>query len=91
MSTTRQLTGRLGGLLSWANTPDRSARTRPARSSSPSSIEWHLARLDPERFADATHQQKLAADEAARRAYFQRLAMRSAKARRRGGGPYAAV
>jgi hypothetical protein len=79
----RQARGRLGGLTSWANTPNRSARTAPAVRANPSSIEWHLARLDAERFADATDQQKLEAAEAARRAYFARMAYKSAKARRR--------
>ena len=66
----------------WANTVDRSARTRPARSKSPSSIEYHLDRLGPE-FGDASEAQRLAAAEAAKRAYFAELAMKSAVARRR--------
>jgi hypothetical protein len=77
--------GRVGALESWSRTPDRTARTAPARHSGPSSIEWHLARLDAELFADATDEQKLAAAESARRAYFARLALKSAKARRCGG------
>jgi hypothetical protein len=85
MSTTHQVIGRYGGLKSWANTPDRTARTAPARRRSPSSIEWHYDRLDPVRFADASEAQKLAAAEAGRRAYYAELAMRSARARRRGG------
>lgn len=87
----RQIIGRYGALKSWANTPDRTARTRKARSSSPSSVEWHLARLDPERFSDASHAQRLAAAEAARRAYYAELAMKSAAVRRRGGGPLEAA
>ena len=79
------IAGRLGALTSWANTVDRTARTRSARAKSPSNVEYHLERLDPERFADATEAQKLAAADAARRAYFAELAMRSAQARRRGG------
>jgi len=78
---------RYGALRSWANTVDRSARTRNARASSPGDVEWHLARLDPERFAGATDAQKLAAAESARKAYFARLAMKSARARRRGVSP----
>jgi hypothetical protein len=85
-----RLASRYGALKSWSNTPDRSARTRPARSKSPGSIEYHLERLDPERFADATDEQKLAAAEAGRRAYFAELAMKSVAARRRGGAPDAA-
>lgn len=82
-STARQLAGRAGALESWANTPDRAARTANGRSAGPGDIEWHLARLDPERFADATDAQKLAAAEAAKKAWYARLAMKSAQARRR--------
>ena len=76
------LSSRLGAHRSWANTVDRSARTRPARSKSPSSVEYHLERLGSE-FDDATEAQRLAAADAARRAYFTEMAMRSAAARRR--------
>jgi hypothetical protein len=85
MPSHRQTISRLGGYSSWANTPDRPARTRPARAASPASVEYFLARLDAERFAGATDAQKLAAAESARKAYFARMAMKSAKARRRGG------
>ncbi len=85
LSTTRQQIGRYGGLKSWANTVDRAARTAPGRLRSPSSIEYHRERLDPERFADATDAQKLAAAQAARKAYYAELAMRSAVARSRRG------
>jgi len=85
MSTTRQNAGRYGGLKSWANTLDRTARTAPGRSKGPSSIDWHIARLDPGRFANATDAQRLAAAEAGRRAYFAELAMKSARARSHGG------
>jgi hypothetical protein len=81
-STQRQLIGRYGGLKSWANTTDRSARTAATRKASPANLDYWLARQDPERFADATPEQRLAAAEAARRAYMAELAMRSAKARR---------
>lgn len=85
MASVHQLAGRVGGLASWANTPDRPARTAAARRHSPGGIDYHLERLDAARFADATDAQRLAAAEAARRAYFARLALKSAKARRRGG------
>jgi len=77
--------GRYGGLKSWANTVDRAQRTAPGRAKSPSSIEYHLAKLDPERFANASEAQRMQAAEAARRAHFQHLALRSAQVRRRGG------
>lgn len=83
MHTQRQVIGRYGGLKSWANTPDRTARTRPARAKSPSSLEYHIDRLGPQ-FADASESQRLAAAEAAKRAYFAELAMKSVRARRKG-------
>ncbi len=79
------IAGRLGALTSWANTVDRTARTRSARAKSPSNVEYHLERLDPERFADATDAQRVAAAESARRAHFAAMALKSAHARRRGG------
>ena len=82
----RQALGRYGGLKSWANTVDRAARTQPARRSSPSSIEWHLDRL-PDKFDNASDQQRLAAAEAAKRCYFAELAIKSANARRKAGQP----
>lgn len=84
MSSPHQLAGRYGALKSWGNTPDRAKRTRNARANSPGSVDYWLARLDPELFANASEQQKLDAAEAARKAYFAELAMKSAKARRGG-------
>jgi len=80
----RQAIGRYGAHKSWANTVDRTARTRNARSKSPSAVEYWLARLDPERFANATPQQRLDAAESMRRAHFAGLALRSAESRRGG-------
>jgi hypothetical protein len=84
-STRRQLIGSIGALDSWANTTNRTARTTPARDAGPGSLAYHLARLDPDRFANATEAQKIAAAEAGKRAYYSRLALASAKARSRGG------
>ena len=80
-STRLRLQGQLGALVSWANTPDRSSRTEPARLNSPGSIEYHLRALDPETFAEASEEQKLLAATAARKAYFTELALKSLKAR----------
>ena len=74
---------RIGGLESWANTPDRTTRTASARAASPSSVDYWLTKLDPERFAHATDRQRLDAAESMRRAYFARLAMKSAAVRKR--------
>lgn len=81
--TERQIRGRYGAHKSWANTVDRSARTRQARSKSPGSIDYWLDRLDPERFANATDEQKMQAAEAGKKAHFAELSMRSAAARRK--------
>ena len=81
----RQRIGRYGAHKSWSQTVDRTARTRRARANSPSSLEWHLNRL-PEQFADASHESRLKAAEAARKAYYAQLAMKSVASRRRGAG-----
>lgn len=74
--------GRKGSHASWARTVNRTARTEAARRNSPTSIDWHLARLGDE-FAAATDAQRLDAAESARKAYMTDLALRSARARRR--------
>jgi hypothetical protein len=79
--TSKQVAGRYGGLKSWANTTDRTARTARARRAGPASVGYWLERQDPARFADATEAQRLAAAEAARKAHFAEMAMRSAQAR----------
>ena len=84
MHSLAQLYGRLGAERSWANTDNRTARTRPARAKSPGSVEYWLERL-PSNFDDATDDQRRAAAEKAKKAYFTELAIKSAKARRAGG------
>jgi hypothetical protein len=78
----RRLAGRKGALRSWANTVDRAQRTAPARARGPAELDWHLRRL-PAKFECATDSQRMQAAEAARRAYYVGLAMRSASERRR--------
>lgn len=67
---TRRLVGSIGAHVSWANTEDRSARTAPAR-----------------RARDAQFLEKADGDpvraEHLRKAHFQRMALRSAEARRK--------
>lgn len=82
----RSLVARTAVLTSWSQTPDRTARTTNARAAGPGSHAYWLARLDPERFADATDAAKLAAAEALRRAHYTRLALASSKARARKAG-----
>jgi len=70
----RSQTGRLGAHVSWANTKDRTARTAPAR-----------AALD-QKFLDQADGDPVRASHL-RKAYFQRLSLKSAQARRaRSGG-----
>jgi hypothetical protein len=83
VASSRQQTGRLGGLIKWSRTADRTEATATARAAGPGDVNYWLARLDPERFADATDQQRLDAADALRRAHFVRLAMASAKARKK--------
>lgn len=66
----RSLAGRVGALTSWGRTSDRSARTAPAR-----------AALDAKFLVEADGDPQRA--DALRRAYFARLALLSAQARRR--------
>jgi len=62
--------GRIGGHQSWANTKDRTARTAPAR-----------AALD-QKFLDEADGDPVRAAHL-RKVYFQRLALKSAQARRK--------
>ncbi len=64
------LRGRIGGYTSWANTVDRSARTKPARDA--------LER----KFLEQADGDPIRA-ESFRRAYYARLALKSAMARRK--------
>lgn len=82
MSHDRSLIGRLAAHESWAQTPDRAARTAAARSCSPTSLEWHLDRL-PAALDGANDNARMLAACSARSAYYARLAHKSAQARRR--------
>ncbi len=66
----RRLAAQIAANTSWANTPDRAARTAAAR-----------AALDAKFLAEANGDRQAATN--LRKAYFQRLALASAKARRR--------
>lgn len=72
-STERSLVGSIGAHASWANTADRAARTAPAR-----------AALDAKFLQEAGGDPIRAAH--LRKAYFKRLALRSAQARRAKAG-----
>ncbi len=85
----RTLVARLAAHESWASTVDRSARTAPARAALMAKFE---AEVDPDGVLDPAERTRRA--EHKRKAYFQRLALRPAQARRKptptGGGVDAA-
>jgi hypothetical protein len=73
----RAVVARIAAHESWARTPDRSARTAPAREAALARFE---EQVDPERKLAPDVRAQLA--ESARRAYFSRLARRSVQVRR---------
>ncbi len=74
----RALIARLAAHESWANTADRSARTAPARRAMLGRFE---RQVDPDGVLPSAERARRA--EHARKAYFTRLALRSAQARKR--------
>lgn len=75
---TRALVGRIAAVERWAHTPDRSAATKPARDAMDAKFE---RLVDPDNQLDPTERARRAAYK--RTAYFQRLALKSAQARRK--------
>lgn len=75
--TERSLVGQIAAHESWARTPDRAARTAPARAALMAKFE---AEVDPDGLLSPEERARRA--EHKRKAYFQRLALRSARARR---------
>ena len=78
MPSTRQLIGSIGAHESWSRTADRSARTAPARRAFNDRFEREV---DPDRALPPDVRARRA--EHARKAYFQRLALKSAQSRAR--------
>jgi hypothetical protein len=74
----RSLRGRIGAYESWARTPDRAARTWPARKAASDRFEREV---DPD--GVLTLQERANRAEWARKAHMQRLALKSAAARQR--------
>ncbi|WP_006247202.1 hypothetical protein [Mycolicibacterium tusciae] len=74
----RIMRARLGAFESWARTEDRTARTRPARKAA---LERFEREVDPE--GALTPQERAKRAEWARKAHMQRMAMKSAAARKR--------
>ena len=64
----------------WAHEPDRAAATRPARDAFERRFEDEV---DPDRKLSPSERGRRAAN--AKKAYFHRLALKSAQARRKGG------
>lgn len=74
----RRLRSQYGAHLSWANTPDRSARTAPARKALE---DRFLREADPDNSLTPAERAKRA--DSLRRAYYSQLALKAAQARRR--------
>ncbi|WP_082961578.1 hypothetical protein [Mycobacterium sp. 852002-51152_SCH6134967] len=70
--------GRIGAYESWARTPDRAARTSPARKAA---VDRFEREVDPDGML--TPQERAKRAEWARKAHMQRMAMKSAAARQR--------
>ena len=79
-NSTRQLIGSIGAHESWARTVDRPARTFAARQAFAKRFELEV---DPDN--TLTPVERSIRAEHARKAYFKRLALASAKARSHGG------
>ena len=77
----RSLRGQIAAHESWARTDDPSARTANARKAMLDKFE---TQVDPDGKLTPAERAKRA--EHARKAYFKRLALKSARARRRRGG-----
>ncbi|MDP7735126.1 hypothetical protein [Mycobacterium paragordonae] len=74
----RIMRGRIGAYESWAKTPDRAARTRPARKAA---LERFEREVDPD--GDLTPEERTKRAEWARKAHMQRMALKSAAVRQR--------
>lgn len=74
----RALRARLASHVSWAATEDRTARTEPGRRAFRNRFE---TQVDPEGRLDPVERAKRA--ESARKAFYTRLALKSAQSRRR--------
>lgn len=77
MTASRALTARIAAHASWATTPDRKARTAPARAAF---LQRFEDEVDPDRVLPEA--ERLIRAEHARKAHYLRLALKSAQARR---------
>ena len=76
----RQYNGAIGAHVSWSRTSDPAARTAPARRAA---LERFEREVDPERVLPPVERARRA--EHAKKAYFLRLALKSAQVRRKAG------
>ncbi|UQE74636.1 hypothetical protein MYK68_18275 [Gordonia sp. PP30] len=76
--TERALRAEIAAHESWARTPDRAARTAPARKAA---LDRFEKQVDPDGTLPPAERARRA--EHARKAYFKRLALKSAQARRK--------
>ncbi len=74
----RSLRSRIASYTSWANTKNPSARTAPARQAA---LDRFEKQVDPEGVLTPEERQRRA--QAAKKAHFSRLALKSVQARRR--------
>jgi hypothetical protein len=74
----RRLRAQIAANIGWSETPDRTARTAPGRQAAE---ERFFQLVDPDGTLDPAERARRAAN--ARRAHFQRMAFKSAEARRR--------
>jgi hypothetical protein len=77
----KSLRARVAVHESWARTDDPAARTAAARKASPGSLEYFERQVDPDGTMPEAERRRRA--EHLRKAHFQRLALASARARRR--------
>ncbi|MBA9003705.1 hypothetical protein [Thermomonospora cellulosilytica] len=75
----RSLRARIAVNTSWANTRDRAARTANGTAASPASLSYWEKRVDPDGVMD--ERTRALAAENARKAHYQRMALKSVQAR----------
>ncbi|WP_204342784.1 hypothetical protein [Micromonospora terminaliae] len=73
----RRMAGRIGGHMSWANTPDRAARTAPGRQAA---LDRFEREIDPDGTMDPVERARRA--DCLRRAHMARLSLKAAQARK---------
>ncbi len=79
----RTLRAPLAAHTRWAATPPsaRTAVTAKARAAAPGSLTWHMSQVDPDKKLSDDDRRVMAENH--RSAYFTRLALKSAQARRK--------